>query len=203
MLISCLPMVISILLIYLTLNWLSFGFLGSLFIGIILLPFTFILGCYLVRLALPPLKKGHFPLGLNKKYITWGAHLSLGRSIRVFQLKDFIYSSYILKYLYWKAMGAKIAFGINSSMYVNLIDLPLITIEKGVTLGDQVQLSCHIIANGKIVLGEIKIGEGTFVSFETSIGPMSKIGKNCFIGPGQKHLKLKLKDGEKTGSEGE
>lgn len=197
--IMCLPMVMTIIAESLILKSLGLSLLSSVFIGILILPFLFIIGCFLVRLCLPKLKKGQFPVGLNIRYAAWGMHLALNRSIAVFQLKDFVFSSYILKWLYWRAMGAKIAFGINSSMYITMVDLPLLTIERGVTIGDKVHIACHILTNGKILLGEVKIGEGTFIGIESTIGPMSKIGKNCFIAPEQKLFRARVKDGESVG----
>jgi acetyltransferase-like isoleucine patch superfamily enzyme len=198
MFIMSIPALLTFTALFSICNLLKVIIIYKIIISAILLPFLFILSCFIVRILLPRLKKGTITPGANKKYLTWALHLSLGRAIRIFQLKDLIYSSYLLKYLYWRAMGANIAFGVNSSMYVNIIDLPLVTIEKNVTLGDQVQLSCHILANGRLVLGEIFIGENSFISFDTQIGPMTKIGKNCFVGPDQNHIKLKLKDGERT-----
>lgn len=161
---------------------------------LILIPFLFIFIVFLFRCFLPKVKEGRFKMELNKGFIAWAINLALGRSIRIFQLQDLIYSSYTLKYLYWRAMGANIAFGINSSMYVNLVDLPLIEIGSGSMIGDEVQISCHLIADNHIYLKKIIIGKESFIGINSKLGPGTKIGNHCKIGPWNFLLRHKIKD---------
>jgi NDP-sugar pyrophosphorylase family protein len=164
------------------------------FTPLLLIPFIFIAIIFGIRLCLPNVKEGRFPMTMNKGFIAWGLNLSLGRSIRVFQLQDLFYSSYVLKFLYWRAMGAKIAFGVNSSMYVNLVDLQLIEIGAGSMLGDEVQVGCHLIQGNHIYLKKVVIGVNSFVGINSKLGPGTKIGDNCMIGPWNFLLRHKIKD---------
>ncbi len=92
-------------------------------------------------------------------------------------------------------MGAKIAFGINSSMYVNLVDLQLIEIGSGSMLGDEVQIGCHLIQDNHIYLKKVTMGKNSFVGINSKLGPGTKVGDNCMIGPWNFLMRHKIKDG--------
>jgi acetyltransferase-like isoleucine patch superfamily enzyme len=143
------------------------------------------------------MREGTFSMNMNIGFLAWALNLALGRSIRIFQVQDLIYSSYTLKYFYWKAMGANIKYGINSSMYVNMIDLPLISIGSGSMIGDDVQISCHIMFDGRLYLKKVTIGENSSVGVKCQIGPGTKIGNNCEIAPWNILARRKIKDNEK------
>jgi hypothetical protein len=167
-------------------------------LGFLIAPFLFILVVWIIRLSLPTVKEGRYKMNFNKGFLAWVLNLALARSIRVFQLQDFVYSSYILKFLYWKAMGADIAFGINSSMYVNLVDLKLIKIEEGSMLGDEVQIGCHLIINNQILLKKVRIGKNSFIGINSKLGPGTTIGNNCQIGPWNFFMRNTISDGSKV-----
>ena len=91
-------------------------------------------------------------------------------------------------------MGAKIAFGINSSMYINLVDLQLIEVGKGSMLGDEVQVGCHLIQGNNLYLKKVIIGKNSFVGINSKLGPGTKIGNNCIVGPWNLLMRQKIKD---------
>jgi len=198
--ITTLPMLMTVLILVISYQKLSLtcnNFLVALVL-VLIFPLLFIQCIFIIRLILPKVKEGTFSLGLNRGFIGWYLNLALGRSIRVFQVQDFIYSSYLLKYLYWKAMGANIEYGVHSSMYVNLVDLQLINIKAGVTLGDEVQVGCHMMIGDKIYLKKIFIESDSFIGINSKIGPGTKIGKSAFIGPWNILMRKKIKDNEKV-----
>jgi acetyltransferase-like isoleucine patch superfamily enzyme len=197
--ITLLPGVFTFVLQYLIITWVYSKFHSVIVASapLLITPFIFILFIYLIRISLPKVKAGRYKMDFNKGFIAWALNLALGRAVRVFQLQDFIYSSFTLKYLYWKAMGADIAFGVNSSMYVNLVDLPLIKVGKGSMLGDEVQIGCHLIQDNAIYLKEVTVGENTFIGINCKLGPGTKIGNNCLVGPWNFFMRNRIKDDEK------
>src|SRR4051812_44226770 len=64
------------------------------YVVLLLLPFiasfSLILSVRIVRLFLPRLRKGVYPLGMNKGFISWYLHLSLSRAADLASLKSII-----------------------------------------------------------------------------------------------------------------
>lgn len=141
---------------------------------------------FALRLTLPKLKRGSHPLGFNKGVVTWYCHLALNRASPVSGLRYLINAFYVTKYLHLRALGAKIAFGLGTSLDFVCVDLPLIEIGRNCFLGQNIHLSCHTINGGKLHLLPVKIGSGVFVGMDCLIGPGSRIGDGCRIGFGSK-----------------
>ncbi len=137
---------------------------------------------FLIRLLLPKLQKGSHTIGFNRGAIAWYGHLALGRAPDIAGLRPFVHSFYFTKYLLWRAAGMKVAYGVNSSMTVSFVDMPLITIGKGCTLSEGCAISCHTFVGNRLFLAPVEIGENTFIGMHTLIGPKSKIGAGTWIG---------------------
>lgn len=143
---------------------------------------TLILSVRIIRLFIPRLQKGVFPLGTNRGFMSWYLHLALSRAGDLSGLKPIIQSFYILKFLYWRAQGAKIAFGVNSAMGVSIVDYPMIQVGAGSTLSDGCSFSAHTFVDDKILIAPVLIGENVFVGFKSFVGARSRIGSNVRIG---------------------
>ncbi len=141
-----------------------------------------IVGVRGVRLFLPPLTKGLFPFGWNRGFLAWCFHMALSRSGDISGLKLLIQSSAVLKFLYWRAQGAKIAFGINSSMTLAMVDYPMIQVGAGSTLADGVFMTAHTFVGDKILLAPIVIGKNVFVGYNCFLSARTRIGDNVRIG---------------------
>jgi hypothetical protein len=100
----------------------------------LVLVFLGVLFC--LRLAVPRLKRGVYPLGINLGLFSWYCHLALSRSGEVCGLRPLLHSFYLTKFLYWRALGMKIPFGVNTSIGVSFVDLPMITIGRGCTISE-------------------------------------------------------------------
>jgi hypothetical protein len=167
--------------------------------GLLLFPLVltgaFIAAVAVLRLMIPPLRPGKYPVGPNRDCLAWYFHLALGRAIRLGLLQDLIYAFFLSKFLYWRAMGARIPFGVQSSMHVGLADLSLITIGPGCRLGDRVEIFCHVAVGNEIIIGPVRIGRDTEIGARSLIGPYTHIGDNCSIGMGNLLSKTRIGNG--------
>lgn len=148
----------------------------------VLAALTLIVAVRVVRLFLPKLRKGLYDLGLNRGFLSWYLHMALSRSGDHSGLKPILQSFYILKFLYWRAQGARIAFGVNSAMGLSIVDYPMIEVGTGSTLSDEVTLSAHTFVNDRILIAPVKLGNRVFVGYESVIGARSRIDDDVWIG---------------------
>ncbi len=152
---------------------------GGIWLGLLSLPFvvvfTFIATVFGLRLGLPRLEPGAHSSGLNRGFLAWYCHISLGRSARAFGLQPLLQCAYLTRYLYWRALGAKVAFGVHSSFTVELSDAPLVQIGAGTTLADDVRVTAHRFIGSKLFLGPVSIGENCFIGARATVGPRTRI----------------------------
>lgn len=143
---------------------------------------TFLIATRLLRLVIPAVEPGVYEIGTGRRFLGWYLTLCLGHAVRVAGLQPFFFASHVTKYLYWRAMGARIAFGVNSSIFVTLADYPLITIGKECTLGANVFVSGHTFVGNKVLLGRVQIGDNVYLGMGTAVGPRTTIGSGSWIG---------------------
>lgn len=150
----------------------------------LLLCLTFISILATLRMLIPQLKPGVTHIGLNKGTIAWYCHLALNRSLKVSGFRYLLNVSYVLKYLVYRALGAKIGFGIHTPMEYTLVDLPLLEIGAGTSFGEDVHVFCHYFTGDRLLLKPVKIGKNCFLGTNCVIGPGSQIGDNAYVGFG-------------------
>ncbi|NMO13922.1 hypothetical protein HPC49_08450 [Pyxidicoccus fallax] len=150
---------------------------------------AFLAVCWLVRLCIPRMRPGTYKMEMSRDYLAWFMTLCLGHSVRISGLHPFFFSFYVTKYLYWRAMGARIAYGVNSSLFAMLADYPLLTIGKGCTMGANVLVIGHMFLGDKVMLGEVNIGDNVFLAAGAVVGPRTTIGARSWIGMHNKLLK--------------
>lgn len=165
----------------------------------VLLAGVFLVTNWLMRLSLPRVKPGVYDIGTGKEFMAWYLCLCLGHAVRIAGLQPFFYTFYITKYLYWRAMGARIAYGVNSSIFANLADFPLITIGRGCTLGAFIFISGHVFVGNKVQLGEVILGDNVFLGKDTVVGPRTTIGSGSWIGMYNKLLNDQVPENTRIG----
>lgn len=156
---------------------------------------AFTLTLLVFRLIVPRLREGSTRLGVNRQTIAWYCNLALSRAAEVSGLKPLIHAFYFTKFLHWRALGARVGYGVNSSIGVSLVDLPMITIGAGSTLGDEVAIYCHNFDGGKLIVKRVEIGEGVFLGGHCTIGPNTVIGEGSWIGPYNAFIDVSLPPG--------
>jgi acetyltransferase-like isoleucine patch superfamily enzyme len=92
----------------------------------------------------------------------------------------------LTRWLYFRAMGAKIAYGVHCAVFTRLRDFPLLTIESGVNLSANTHIAAHIFIGEKLFLAPVKISENSFIGMDVTIGARTRIGKNSFVGVGNR-----------------
>ncbi|MBK7892038.1 MAG: hypothetical protein IPJ84_14725 [Bdellovibrionales bacterium] len=143
---------------------------------------VFILTLFILRLLLPSLKPGVYRSGLNKMFIAWFAHVALSRAPKISAMQTLLQSFNLTRYLFWRALGAKVSFRCVASLNVNMVDYPMITIEEGATIGDRVQVSGHSFVGNRLFIGPVRFGKNCFVGVECMVGAKTDIGDNVWVG---------------------
>ena len=129
------------------------------------------LSILLLRTITPDLKKGVYQIGLSKGYLAWCIQLSLLRSIYFSGLRPIVHSLHIFRYIIYNSLGANIPLSLSTAINFELVDLPLISIGKNCSLGDNVKFSCHIMMKGKLILRPVKIGDNCVIASRSEIRP--------------------------------
>ena len=130
------------------------------------------------RLLTHGLKPGEYPVG-SPVFFRWlvysGLHLWT-----VNLILPFLRGNNWIK-IYLRIAGAKIG----KEVFVNskhIYDAYLLEIGDKVIIGGEVFLNCHLFEDGSLILGRIKLGDGTTVGAKAYLPPDIITGKNCKIG---------------------
>ncbi|KTD35341.1 2,3,4,5-tetrahydropyridine-2,6-carboxylate N-succinyltransferase [Legionella moravica] len=166
----------------------------------LILFFTLIAIVFLIRISLPKLKPGRYKRELNRMMIAWFCHFALSRAAKITGLIFIIQSFNILKFLYWRALGAKVSFQIMNSYDIDLVDTPLISIGKNVTIGSGVSISCHSDVGSLVFMSPVVIEDDVFIGMATTIGPGTTIKKGAWIGYGNTLVNETVEANAKLGS---
>lgn len=161
---------------------------------------TFIFIIATIRMCLPQLKPGKYKREMNKMTFAWFCHFALTRSAKITGLIPLIQTFNITKFLYWRALGAKVSFQIVNSFDIDFVDCPLITIGKNVTLGSGVSISCHSDVGNLLILAPVLIEDNVFVGMATAIGPATTIKKGCWIGYGNTFVNQVVEENTRLGN---
>lgn len=158
------------------------------------LVFTYLAMVFLVRLCLPRLKPGVYEMN-SPGMRAWYMHFLLANGLYASGLMPAIYCTYLTRFLYWRAMGAKTGYGIHCSVFTRMRDFQLITIGDGVNLSANTHIACHTFVGDRLLLGKVEIGERAFIGMDVVIGPKTKIGKGAWIGLGNRLMRETIPDG--------
>ncbi len=162
--------------------------------------FLFIAVVFLIRICLPKLKPGRYKRELSKMMIAWFCHFALARSAKIMGFIFILQSFNVFKFLYWRALGAKISFKVMNSFDIDFVDCPLISIGKNVTLGSEVTISCHSDVGSLVLLAPVIIEDDVFIGMATNIGPGTTIKKGAWIGYGNSFVNQTVEEYTKLGN---
>ncbi|MEK7434675.1 MAG: hypothetical protein AABZ74_16190 [Cyanobacteriota bacterium] len=168
---------------------------------LIIFLFYLILSIWVIRLLTPKLKEGSYDAPNSNMFYIWTIHFTLNRMVSIQPIKNIILYSVNLRYLMFRALGGKIAYGCSISADTDLNDLQMISIGKNCVVGACTFMTGHFINKGKITFGKItiendvniggfchispnvSIAQNAWIGAETKISPLVKIGKNARIEP--------------------
>lgn len=146
----------------------------------------------LLGLLLPRLRPGRHEFMKSAVFWSWVLRSLLRRALLLGPLKSVIFTSNVLRFLALRALGAKVAYDSDCSSDVDLLDPALLTVGKKSILGARTLVSGHYVDAGKLVLGEIVIGQRTLLAVDVLVAPDVVIGDRCRIlgraglGPGSR-----------------
>ncbi|MEK7354959.1 MAG: hypothetical protein AAB250_00820 [Bdellovibrionota bacterium] len=150
---------------------------------------------FIFFLLLPRLKPGRYRVGPNAMVLSWLAQLSLARALHVSGLRSLVFSSGFFRFLYFRSMGARLSYRTSLSLNVYPVDYALITIGPGVLIGDRTEISCHSMTDSFLILDEVVIERGAFVSAHCAIGPGTRLKAGAHVGYGNNIAFFTLEEG--------
>lgn len=142
----------------------------------------------LIRLFIPRLQPGSYAFPGHPQAIAWLAHFALQRIGNLVLWHRFYMSLTGLRYVMLRALGAKVAFDMNTSNDTRLLDPSLTEVGAGAMLGAGTVLAGHLVENGRLVLAPVTVAPGAQVMGGATIAPGVVIEANAVVGPGTKVL---------------
>lgn len=143
-----------------------------------------------LRLLLPRPRPGRYPFPAHPQSVAWGLHFALMRAVYLPGIRHLAFSYATLRWLMLRALGAKVAFQMQTASSILIVDAHLLTVGPETMLAADVMTSGHFIEQGTLILGAVNIGrgaqllEGVKVGPDVSIGEYASIGPECRIAPG-------------------
>lgn len=162
------------------LPWPWLGFALPLTVGVFLLGLIVCVG--LLTRLLPPMQEGYYAAPASRGFYLWIVYLALNRMIALLPIKNLILYSALLRWLAFRALGARLAYASSISADVDFVDLPLIEIGEECVIGAYSMLTGHYLNKGNLYLGRIRIGKRVNLGGYCRIGPGVEIGDDCWIG---------------------
>lgn len=133
---------------------------------------------------MPKLRPGAYELKSDPMVIIWYLHMSLNRSLKSTGLLSIVRSSNVLKFLHLRALGCKVAYSANFSAELEIVDPSLIQIDENVIIGGRCYMGCHVVFDGKLILGSIHLKKNSFISLGNVIGQGTTVGEKATVGAG-------------------
>lgn len=147
---------------------------------------VFMATLFSLRCLLPRVEPGEYAMGFNWGMFAWSCSHALAKAAAVSGLSPLIHSSYVLKFLYWRALGARIAFRVATASDVTLADLPLIAIGSGTTLAEGVQVLGHRWMGDKLVLAQVTLGRNVSVGAGAELHLGTMVSDDVRVGAGNR-----------------
>lgn len=145
---------------------------------------------WLVRNLLPKLEAGIYAVPKDRGVIVWLLHFALMRVMYLPVWRPLMFSTTTLRTLMLRALGARVAFGFQSSSDPVMLDPSLIAVERDAQISAGVVIACHAAMGRTLTLAPVRIGRGAQLLESVKVGPGvyvgdgSIVGAECLIGPG-------------------
>jgi acetyltransferase-like isoleucine patch superfamily enzyme len=141
-----------------------------------------------VRLTLPRLEPGNYPFPGHRQSMAWLFHFALQRLMNQRLWSTLILSFASLRWLLLRALGGKVAYGIQTSNDVLITDPSLLTVGEGSMLAAGTFVAGHLVENGRLSLAATVLGTGVQLMGQVTLAPGVEIGNDTVVGPGTKML---------------
>jgi len=137
----------------------------------------------LINMALPVLEPGSYPFPGHAQSRAWLMHFALQRVLHLPLWRHLFFCFATLRTAMLRALGARVAFCINTSSNATVLDAPMMHIGERVMLASQVLLSGHFVEGERLRLGRVELAEGVQVLEGVKIAPDVTVGEYTMIGP--------------------
>lgn len=145
----------------------------------------------------PRLRPGRYTMMKGAVFFGWILRSMLRRILFVPGVRWFIFSSNMLRFLALRGLGARVAFTTNMSVDADILDPALFVAGPGATIGARCLVSGHYIEDGKLVLGEVRVGRGSLLAAEVGCAPEVTIGDKVLV-KARAALSLGVKVGDRA-----
>lgn len=147
----------------------------------------FVLGmtalAFLVRVCLPRLEPGEYPFPNHRMSVSWALTFALSRVVYLPLWSFFIFGFSTLRYLLLRALGAKVAYQMNTSSDAVVLDPQMMEIGPETMLAADTLLAGHLVEKDVLKLGRVVLGEGVQALGGVKIGPNTRVGPFTQLGP--------------------
>lgn len=161
-------------------GWLGLGF--SILPAYVLFVLTLVLLLAVLRAVSPQVMPGTYAKFGGSGYfaLIWRAGLtSLIQTTPIAKTVNFLS---VLRYAYYRGQGMRTHFENWLGTDAMIADPSLVTLGRGVSIGDLAALSCHLALPDKMLIAPIVVGDGAFIGAASKIGPGARIGARAMIG---------------------
>ncbi|MBM3270601.1 MAG: hypothetical protein FJZ01_23450 [Candidatus Sericytochromatia bacterium] len=141
-----------------------------------------------VRSLIPRLVPGTYPFPVHPQSTAWLLHFALQRIMNLPVWSRLVFAFATLRWLWFRAMGARAAYDMQSAVDVVVTDPSLLRVGRGSMLAAGAFFTGHFIENGQLLLDTVEIGEGAQVHGQVTLAPGVRVGDGAVIGPGCKLL---------------
>lgn len=161
-------------------GWFGIFLASPLLIAGVLISFCF--GVFLLRISAPRLKEGEFPFPDHSVSRSWAIHLQIARLAQMTGIRPFFMGTNITRFLLLRALGAKVAFRMNTSSDLYVYDAAMIEIREGVMVGGTSGIVGHYIDAGKLTLLRTIVGKDCQLGTGVLLGPGTRLGEKVGVG---------------------
>jgi acetyltransferase-like isoleucine patch superfamily enzyme len=138
----------------------------------------------LLRLMIPKPRSGSHLVGFNSSYLGWQVSTVFAEVAMHPVLRAPFWFLYATRFIYLRALGANIAWGVSLPPDLRFRSPSLVTIERGAQVEPGVTFENAIHAAGRVHVEPIGIGGGTLIGAHSTLMPGASIGHDARVGPG-------------------
>lgn len=139
-----------------------------------LLPLWIFIVVCAIALCLPRPKPGAHKIG-SKNVTYWYLQFQYARVWNFPPIKHVIFSSVVLRTIFLRCCGCKIAWTVGASNFCQISDPFMIRIGENVTIGIDVLIAGHTFAGDRLFLMPVEIAKDANIGAKTSVSPGAKI----------------------------
>ena len=133
-------------------------------------------------------------------FICWGLRFLIQRQLCLSPTRQLIHYSTLLRFFTYRSLGSRIAFNTAISSDAVILDWDRLRTGSGVVLGTEVRVYTHYLDRGKLILGDVHLGDGALLTALVCVGPFVRLGKGARVDPEARiGPRVTIEDGARVG----